>query len=67
MLGGIPPATHGKTITNEYFLAIRCVYDGCTCCSAQPFARIPINILPSTTGFNFLLTQPADFNPHIYS
>ena len=67
MLRDIPAATHGKIITNEYFLAIRCEYDGCRCCSIQPFARIPVNIIPSTTGFNFLLPQPVDFNPQVYS
>lgn len=40
------PACHGTHVTNEYFLAVRCGYEGCTCCASLPLARIPLTIVP---------------------
>lgn len=34
MMQNMQPATHGAHITNEYFLAVRCNFEGCLCCSA---------------------------------
>ena len=46
MLENMAPRCHGSKITNDYFLTVRCGYDGCTCCSALPIAKVPITIVP---------------------
>jgi hypothetical protein len=47
MMKSLQPATHAKHVTNEYFLAIRCAYDGCTCCGGVPYSRVPLTIVPT--------------------
>lgn len=46
MMSQIQAAAHGGIITNEYFVAIRTDYDGCTCCDSTPLARTPLQIVP---------------------
>jgi hypothetical protein len=46
MIQNIQPACHAHHITNEYFLVVKTSYDGCTCCSGLPHAKIPLNIVP---------------------
>jgi hypothetical protein len=46
MLENMAPRCHGSKVSNEYFLTVRCAYDGCTCCSALPVAKVPITIVP---------------------
>ena len=66
MMQNMQPACHGHNVKNEYFLAVRCSYSGCTCCSAQPYARIPLTIVPVFNPQCYGYQQPADFNPQIY-
>ena len=46
MMQNIQPACHSSHVRNNYFLAVRCTYEGCTCCAALPHSRIPLNIIP---------------------
>ena len=46
MMSQIQAAAHGGLIKNEYFVAIRTDYDGCTCCDSTPLARTPLQIVP---------------------
>lgn len=62
MMGQIQAACSGKLIKNKYFLAVRCTFDGCTCCSATPYARIPLNILPKNNPECFM-PMPSNWKP----
>ncbi len=42
MMQQIQAAAHGSIIQNNYFVAIRTEYDGCTCCDTTPLARTPL-------------------------
>lgn len=46
MMNRIQPAAHGAIVRNEYFLAVRTSYEGCTCCASTPLARVPLVIIP---------------------
>ena len=46
MMSNMAPKCTGHHITNEYYLTVRCQFDGCVCCSAMPHARVPITIVP---------------------
>lgn len=46
MMQQMQPACHGHHVTNEYHLAVRCSYEGCTCCAGLPHAKIPMSIVP---------------------
>lgn len=46
MMENMQPRCNGTLVTNEYFLTVRCGYEGCTCCSALPVCRVPITIVP---------------------
>jgi len=63
MLSGVQSETHGRFINNEYFLVIECTYDGCTCCSNLPDARMPITIIPICDPRYFGFSAPLNWNP----
>ena len=46
MLENMSPKATGRIVSNNYFLTVRCEYEGCTCCSALPVARTPVTIVP---------------------
>lgn len=46
MMSSIPPACHAGSIKNDYYLTVRCTYEGCTCCAETPYAKVPLTILP---------------------
>ncbi|CDW71388.1 UNKNOWN [Stylonychia lemnae] len=70
LMGQLQAASHGKQLTNEYFVAIRCNYQGCTCCRELPHIKVPVAILP--TEVPDLMRQqteverPDDYNPIYY-
>lgn len=66
MMENMQPRCHGTFVTNEYFLSVRCDYDGCTCCSSLPVCRVPITIVPVINPQVWGYQQPADFNPQVY-
>ncbi|CDW79403.1 UNKNOWN [Stylonychia lemnae] len=66
MMKQMQPACHGHHITNEYFLAVRCGFEGCTCCATLPHARIPISIVPVVNPQFASFSQPTDFAPQYY-
>jgi hypothetical protein len=61
MMSQAQPVSHGSIVKNEYFIAIRTSYDGCTCCAAVPLARVPLCILPTINPKCFGFQAPADF------
>jgi hypothetical protein len=42
------PSTHGTIISNEYFLTVRTQYEGWSCLTVQPMARVPITLVASS-------------------
>lgn len=36
MLSSAQAVSHGRIVTNEYFIAIRTGFEGCTCCATTP-------------------------------
>ena len=49
MLSHIAPASHGKTIKNDYFLRVKIHYDAsCKCDHKTPEISLPMTILPLT-------------------
>ena len=64
MVSGVQSESHSKYITNEYFICIECEYDGCTCCSNLPDARMPITIVPICDPRFFGYTAPVDWRPN---
>lgn len=58
------PASHGKLVTNEYFLAVRTDFEGCTCCATLPNTRIPLIIVPVVNPHAYGFQAPPDFRPH---
>ncbi len=57
--------THGFIVKNEYFIAIRTEYEGCTCCADTPTARVPLTILPEMAPGCYGFQPPANFQPAI--
>ncbi|CDW86234.1 UNKNOWN [Stylonychia lemnae] len=57
------PDCHGSIIKNDYYLAVRTVFDGCTCCAELPKVRIPLNILPVINPQLANFAPPNDYNP----
>jgi len=53
-------------VKNQYFLAIRCKYDGCTCCSRLPVTKVPVQIIPTVNEDLYNYETPADFKPTVY-
>lgn len=47
MMSRIQAAAHGSLVKNEYFIAIRTEFDGCTCCDTTPLARTPLQVVPT--------------------
>jgi hypothetical protein len=66
MMENMQPRCNGSLVKNEYFLTVRCGYDGCTCCSSLPVCRVPITIVPIINPQVWGYQQPADFNPQVY-
>jgi hypothetical protein len=64
MVSGVQSETHSRFINNEYYLVIEAGYDGCTCCSNLPDARMPITIVPICDPRFFGFVAPADWNPN---
>lgn len=62
LMSQMQPATSAPNIKNQYFLSVRSQYDGCTCCSGLPHARIPLTIVPVEPQF-YPVQQPMDFSP----
>lgn len=62
-LSQLQPVCHGKIVRNEYFIAVRTAFEGCTCCSATPIVKIPLVILPTYNPAVFGFQQPQDFKP----
>lgn len=46
MRQNLNPGCHSKCIKNDYFLTIRCDFDGCVCCAKTPYAKVPLTIIP---------------------
>jgi hypothetical protein len=63
MMSQAQPASHGNIVKNEYFIAIRTEYSGCTCCASLPTARIPLVILPMINPACYGFQAPTDFVP----
>lgn len=61
MMSSAQPASHGNYVKNEYFIAVRTEYDGCTCCSSIPIARIPFVITPTVNPACYGFQPPADY------
>jgi hypothetical protein len=66
MMENMQPKCTGKHVKNEYFLTVRCGYEGCTCCASLPVCRVPITIVPIINPQVWGYQQPQDFNPHVY-
>ncbi|CDW78366.1 UNKNOWN [Stylonychia lemnae] len=60
------PACHGHIVKNEYYLAVRTVFDGCTCCADLPMARIPLVIIPVVNPQLVGFQVPKDYNPQVH-
>ena len=65
MLSQAQPVTHGMHVTNEYFVAIRMNFNGCTCCSTLPMSRIPLVITPMINPACYGFQIPADYQPQV--
>eukprot|EP00347_Sterkiella_histriomuscorum_P000383 403376073 len=65
-LSQLQPQVNSKHLKNEYFLGVRCDFEGCTCCSQQPNVLIPITILSQMDLQQFQIQSPPDFNPVYY-
>lgn len=65
MMSQAQPVTHGYIVKNEYFIAIRTEYDGCTCCTDTPTARVPLTILPEVNPNCYGFQPPANFQPMV--
>lgn len=63
MMSSAQPASHGKIVKNEYFIAIRTAFDGCTCCADTPIARTPLTIMPVHYPAIGTYVAPPDFQP----
>ena len=59
MMAGVQAASHGKKITNEYFLCVLVEYDGCVCCVDLPDSRMPMTIIPLVNPACFGFQPPA--------
>ena len=46
MMRQTAPTTHGTLIQNEYFMTVRTDFEGCSCMTQQPMARVPILLIP---------------------
>ncbi len=66
MMENMAPKCSGSHVKNEYFLAVRCAFEGCVCCASMPVARVPITIVPVINPQVWSYQQPADFNPQVY-
>ena len=64
MMEQIQAAAHGAIIRNEYFVAIRTDYDGCTCCDTTPLARTPLQIVPVPNPACWF-SPPPGFAPQV--
>ena len=63
MLENMSPKCSGTHVKNEYFLSVRCGFEGCTCCSQLPVCRVPITIVPVINPQVWGYQTPQDFNP----
>jgi hypothetical protein len=63
MMENMQPQCHGMYVTNDYFLCVRCEFNGCTCCSQLPVARIPLTVVPIVNPQVWGYQQPQDFSP----
>jgi len=63
MLAGVQSAVHSKFVTNEYFLRIELVYDGCTCCADLPDSCMQVTIVPNVDPRCFGFTSPDGWAP----
>lgn len=63
MMSQLPPATHSRHITNEYFLNANIKHDGCTYCGPQPSISTPLTIIPMTHMESYGFLEPAGYNP----
>ena len=61
MIENMQPACHAHHVQNEYFLTVRCSYEGCTCCAGLPHAKIPLNIVPIVNPECYGFAIPQDF------
>jgi len=62
---GLQPSTSGSLIRCEYFLSVKTVLDGVTCCSADPEVRIPLTIFaPPLMNFN-QVQVPENWKPQV--
>ncbi|CDW76085.1 UNKNOWN [Stylonychia lemnae] len=64
-MGQAQPACHGLIIRNEYFLTVKTVFEGCTCCADLPMAKIPLVIIPYISLVSEGYSVPPDYNPMI--
>lgn len=63
MMSQLPPATHSRHITNEYFLNANIKHDGCTYCGPQPSISTPLTVIPMTHMQSYGFLEPAGYNP----
>ena len=63
MMAGVQPATHGKKVTNEYFLCVLVEYAGCVCCVNLPDSRMPLTIIPIVNPACFGFQPPNGWAP----
>ncbi len=47
----------------QYFLVVKCSFDGCICCSDIPDSQIPISINPKSADWMGKKELPSGFNP----
>eukprot|EP00347_Sterkiella_histriomuscorum_P001387 403372231 len=57
------PACHGHLVRNEYFIAVRTDFEGCTCCTTFPSVKTPLVVLPIVNPQCFGFAAPPDFHP----
>ena len=61
-MAALQPAVHTVRFSNDYYLTVTLNYDGCTCCTNLPDAKMPMTIVPLINPYAGLL-PPSDFNP----
>ena len=62
---GLQPSTNGNLVKCEYYLSIKTVLDGVTCCASDPEVRIPLTIFAAPL-MNFNQIQaPANWQPEM--
>ena len=61
----IQPSTSGNIVRCEYFLSVKTILDGVTCCAADPEVRIPLTVFaPPLMNFN-QVQAPLNWQPQM--